>query len=513
MNQPSAVRLTSSSLLARNTTLNLIGEGWTFIVLVAAMPKVVAFLGETGFGLFSLAWVVISYLNFLDIGVSRAATKFISEHLVEQDCDSVHSVIRAALLSNVTLGLIGALFVACTTPYLVHTAFKISPDLQHQARVTFYIIAIAVPVLLVQGVFRGVLSSFQRFGWINVVNAVAVTTQWVLAAVLSWRGFGVALVVLVTVVVRVIATLAFGGVVWRSLPDFRLLKKDDLRIALKLLRFGSWVTVSQVISPVLVYFDRMLIASFVSLSAVTLYSVPFEAITRLRVIPSNMMSTLYPAFSERGLSGLEVQFQNLYERSIRYLSLLLLPGILFLLFFGSDVLSLWMGASFARQTTAVLEVLALGVLANGIAYVPYNMLQAAGRPDLTGKFHLLELPVYIAMCFALIPRWGIIGAALASTVRFVLDAGLLFWGVRKYCGCSLRAFWTNAFRRLIGLTSTFAVGLFIVRDAISGPWGRIGGGTFCLTVYFAAAWFLVIDQREKPSLNAAFRIFRSQPAS
>jgi hypothetical protein len=40
------------------------------------MPKLVSFLGGTSFGLFSLAWVVIGYLAFLDIGVNRAAAKF-----------------------------------------------------------------------------------------------------------------------------------------------------------------------------------------------------------------------------------------------------------------------------------------------------------------------------------------------------------------------------------------------------------------------------------------------------
>lgn len=82
-----APQLTSSSLLARNATLNLFGEGWTFLVLLVAMPKLVSYLGEISFGLFSLAWVVIGYLSFLDIGVNRAATKFVSEHLVGQEED------------------------------------------------------------------------------------------------------------------------------------------------------------------------------------------------------------------------------------------------------------------------------------------------------------------------------------------------------------------------------------------------------------------------------------------
>lgn len=44
--------------------LNLATEGWIFVVPLIAMPKLVSFLGETSFGLFSLAWVVIGYLRF-----------------------------------------------------------------------------------------------------------------------------------------------------------------------------------------------------------------------------------------------------------------------------------------------------------------------------------------------------------------------------------------------------------------------------------------------------------------
>ena len=117
---------------------------------------------------------------------------------------------------------------------------------------------------------------------------------------------------------------------------------------------------------------------------------------------------------------------------MRYLGVLLVPGIIFLLVLGTDVLSLWMGASFANQTTTVLQVLALGVLLNCLATIPYNALQALGRPDLTGKFHLVELPVYVSLCLLLIPRWGIVGAALAGTLRFTLDTGLLFWAARRY---------------------------------------------------------------------------------
>lgn len=506
------IRLTSSSLLARNATLNLAAEGWAFLILIVATPKLVAFLGEAAFGLFSLAWVVIGYLAFLDIGVNRAATQFVSERLARRDDDSVRLVVRTAFIANLALGLIGGLSIALASPYLVHV-FKLSSNFESQARMTFYAVALAVPVLLVQGVFRAVLSSYQRFAWINSVNAIAITLQWGLAVLLAWKGFGVATVVFMTVIARILATVAYGIVLFRLMPQSDWFKSYGHSVLPRLLRFGSWVSVSQIIGPVLVYLDRMLIASFVSLAGVTLYTVPYEAMSRLRVIPSSLMSTLYPAFSERGSETQQKNLHRLFERSVRYLLLLLLPGIIFLLVFGSDVLTLWMGDSFARQAVTVLEILAVGVLANGIAFVPYNLLQAVGRPDLTGKFHLLELPPYIALCLFLIPRWGITGAALASTIRFALDAGLLFWAVGKYCRCYLMNLWTSSLRATLTLTAALAIELMISRAVVPTAWMRLGAGTVSLLIYFAIVWIFIVETREKPGFTAALRMFRRQPAA
>lgn len=511
VNGPSP-RLASSSLLARNATLNLVTEGWVFLVLIAAMPKLVAFLGETSFGLFSLAWVVIGYLSFLDIGVNRAATKFVSEHLAGQDDASVREVVRTAFITNLSLGLVGGLLVVLASPYLIHTAFKVSESLSSQARAAFYAVALAVPVLLVQGIFRAVLSSYQRFGWINSVNAVTITVQWCVAVLLAWKGHGVALVVFATVVARLIATLAYGILLWRILPDLQLFRPRLAGLS-KLLKFGGWVSVSQIISPVLVYLDRMLIASFISLGAVTLYAVPYEMMTRLRIIPSSLVTTLYPAFSERGVEGQEANLQRLYEGSVRYLLLLVVPAIVFLVVLGPDLLTIWMGASFAKQTSVVLQILGIGVLLNCMANVPYNALQALGRPDLTGMFHLLELPFYGVLCVFLIPRWGIDGAALANSIRISVDAVLLFWAAGKYCSCSIVALRRGVVAKILILNTSLMILLLVIRFIlISNVWERLMAGILALLFYFLVVWFVGVEQSDKPRIGQALGFFSRQSA-
>jgi O-antigen/teichoic acid export membrane protein len=509
---PPRVRFTSPSLLARNATLNLVTNGWTVLVLIVAMPRLVRSLGETSFGLFSLAWVMIGYLTFLDVGVNRAATKFISEHLAEEDHESARKILRTGIFANLAMGLAGGLAVALLSPYLIHSVFKISGDLEGQARWAFYAVSLAVPVLLVQGIFRAALSSFQRFGWINAVDALATAAQWTAASILAWKGYGVALVVFATVAARILATAALGLPLFRLFPDLQLLRVQQLHGLPKLLRFGSWVTISQLISPLLVYLDRALIASFISLAAVTLYTVPFEAMTRLRIIPSALVGTLYPAFSERGNQDQRQPLGRLYERSVRYLMLLLLPGTLYLWVLGPDLFAIWMGPAFARQTATVVQILALGVLVNALAVVPYNLLQALGRPDLTGKFHLLELPLYLGMCVLLIPRWGIAGAALASTLRFSLDSALLFWAARKYCGCSLGSFWVGAFPRIVLLGGILGVALFAIKLLFHDSWVRLGVGALAVGLSLLAGWILAVERDEKPRLTGVLRTLLGQPA-
>ena len=506
-----SLRFTPSRLLARNAVLNLATNGWVFVVLVLAMPKLVHYLGETSFGLFSLAWVIIGYLAFLDIGVNRAATKFISEHLAGQDHDSARQIVRTALIANLSMGLLGGLAVGVSSPYLVHI-FKISGNLAQDARLTFYAVGIAVPVLLVQGIFRAVLSSYQRFGWMNAVDALTMTAQWGVAALLAWRGHGVALVVASTVIARILSAIVFGGLVVKLLPDLQVFRLHGFHGLARLLHFGGWVSVTQVVSPLLTYADRVLIAAWVSLGAVTLYTVPFEAIARLRIIPTSLMGTVYPAFSERSGGADKQHLQKLYERSVRYLLLLLVPGVLYLLILGQDLFRIWMGVSFAQQVATVVSVLALGILTNALAQVPASLLQAIGRPDVTGKFHLLELPLHLALCALLIPRWGITGAAVATTIRFSFDCGLLFWAAGKYCGCSLARFWLAILPRIVVLGGALALALFATVLAFHNPWVRLGVGAIWTAIFLLGTWAFAVERDEKPRITGLVRNFLGQPA-
>ena len=501
---------TTRTVLARNAALSLGTEVFIGVLLVATVPPLVHRLGPASFGLYSLAFALIGYLSYLDLGVSRAVTQFVSVALARNDLAETNRAIHSATFVNLFIGLLCSLAVLLTAPLLIHSVFTITPALQRNAAVVFYAVAVVVPFFLVQGVFRAVLMSYQRFAAISLINGVATSVQLLLALILAWTSFDVGIIVVWSVVVRIAAVGAYAAFLLRLIPGLLRRFEPDRQEIGALLHFGGWVTVSQIILQSLVYLDRFLLASFLSLEAITLYSVPYEGITRLRVIPQSVMAALYPAMSEYSADASRERLQVLYQSSLRYLLLLLLPGISFVVVFGRELMSFWMGTQFAARASVVLQVLAAGFLLNSLAYVSYSAIQAFRKPEVVGKFHLIVAPMYLALSVLLILRWGIPGAAVAAAVRFAVDAIFLFWVARKYCMFSL----TAASRKSLSLIFSIGLALTVVflgvRVTVPSSNGRLLLGMLAIASYFAVIWRYVLDSREKPVIVRALNVFGGQ---
>ena len=57
------------------------------------------------------------------------------------------------------------------------------------------------------------------------------------------------------------------------------------------------VTVTNIVSPIMVSMDRLLIGTLISMAAVAYYATPYEAASKLFIIPSSIVGVLFPAFS------------------------------------------------------------------------------------------------------------------------------------------------------------------------------------------------------------------------
>jgi O-antigen/teichoic acid export membrane protein len=425
-------------ILFRNSLLNLIGQVVPLLVGVATVPFIVRGLGPERFGLLSIAWVVLSYSAVFDLGMSRASTKFVAEALTKGDRESVGSIVAAAVAAQGILGVAGGLALALAAPSIVSVWLKVPAPLAAEAAEAFRLLGLAVPLVIVSGSFSGALQGAQRFDLVNAVQIPATVGIYLAALFGALLGLGLFGIVALIVVVRTLALVGFLVAYTQYLPGFQPFPASMFRV---LFSFGGWVSVSNVVGPILVYADRVLLGSLVSAAAVGYYAAPYEVVTRaLWVLPTAVSTALFPGFSAWTASGDRQALSRTFARAVKYLLLSEGVAAVALVIFADFVLRFWLGPEYAEHSTWAMRILSVGVLINSLVTVPYAALQGGGRPDLTGKFHLLELPVYVVTAWFLISLWGVTGAAAAWSARVALDGALLFWASRRILGVSRRSF-------------------------------------------------------------------------
>jgi len=456
----------SGKLLAHNMLLNLIGQGLPLLVGVVSVPFIIRGLGTDRFGLLSLYWLVLGYFAIFDLGLGRATTKFVAEALGKGEEKEIPRIAWTSVTVQALFGLLGSMVLIALTPLLVGRILNVPPELIGEAKVMFYILAPSVPIILISSSFQGILEAFQRFDLVNAVKIPSSTLTFLLPLLGLYFGFRLPGIVMLTLLARIGALLVYIMLDFRIMPQLRKYS-GSLSLFPHLFSFGGWVTVTNIVGPILVYLDRFLIGSLLSMASVAYYSAPYEMVTRLSIISTSLSVTLFPAFSS--LEGVEnkEKIGTIFARSVKYILLTLGPVVLIVMLFARDILGLWLGTEFLLESTIVLQVLALGVLINSLAHTPFALLQGVGRPDLPAKFHLFELLIYIGIAWLLVSKWGINGAAMAWTLRVTLDTFLLFGAVFWVYKLSSQTLSINGVWRA-GLIFVILAGLSFLVKSLTG---------------------------------------------
>src|SRR6267378_1657640 len=483
--------------LTKNWSLNLFGQVLPLIVALVTMPFIVRGLGPERFGVLSIVWAVLGSLVLFDLGLSRSTTKFVAECLGRGEEQKFSSLFWTSLWSQVLIGIVGALLMAAAVPHAVDRYLKLSPSSAAETKLSFLILTVSFPVVLGGNSIRGVLEAVQRFDVVNYVKIPTYMGMFLLPAIVLPLGLGLPAIVLLLVASRLAAGLIYLAVCLRMFPSVRRNYSLDYKLMGPLLTYGGWVSISNFLAPLLVYADRFVVGSVLGMSYVSYYTAPQEAISKGAVLPGALVTTLFPALATLDASGARDRVRELCVRAIKSLLLIMTPALLIIFVFARQLLQLWLGADFAAHSAGVLQIFCVGVLVNSIAYVPFVLLQGLGRPDVTGKIHFLELPIYAAALAILLPRMGLTGAALAWSFRLFLDACLLFGAASWLELLPLRAIVDASIRKACLLLCGLGAALIL-------PF--LAGGSLSIQLLFAgtvllafgfAVWKYVFDAKER----------------
>jgi O-antigen/teichoic acid export membrane protein len=407
--------------IKKNTLWNLIGSGAPMLVGVFTIPYLISALGIEAFGILTLVWALVGYFSFFDFGLGRALTQQIAIKRSSGMEDEIPKIIKAGLLFTALTGLCGGILLFLFTPKLAESWLNISVNLQSSALNSLAIASIGIPFTTLTTGFRGILEGFEDFKAVNILRIILGIANFALPAfVVFLIGSSLEYAVASLVASR------FVILIWHYSVVTKKIKINWMAVTLRysdfksLMGFGIWMTVSNVISPLMVTADRFVISSVLGAAYVAYYTVPFEVLVRVLIIPGALTAAIFPKITsllQTDLNGAE----KLYSKSIKLVASVLFPVLLVTIACAHFGLSIWISENFADMAWIVTAILAIGIAFNGMAQIPHATIQAAGKVRLTALIHFSELILYVPVLFVALKLFGINGAAIAWVLRVLAD--------------------------------------------------------------------------------------------
>jgi O-antigen/teichoic acid export membrane protein len=485
-----AASIPTSSRILGFTGWNLFGLCAPMLVAFFAIPLFIKGLGAERFGALTLVWMLVGYFSILDLGMGRAMTKMTAEHLGLDRRGQLPGIFWTALFMMFVFGLCGALLLAGGSGWLAAGGLNIPADLQAEVRRSFLVVSLGLPFTVAVTGLIGMLETHQRFRLINLIRVpVGIATFAAPLAVLPFSN-SLVWVVAVLIGVRMAELLIFLFCCLKFIPELGTNVKWDAGMVRPLLSFGGWMTVSNIALPLMIHVDRFIVGAVLTLTAVAYYANPAEIVVKMLILPRALVSALFPPMTMH-LARRSAEADALFGRALKLLVLVLFPAVLALYTIAPEFLRLWLGADFAREGSGILRLLTAGIFIYALSYPAFSLLQSASRPDLSARWHLLELPLFIALAWWATSRWGVYGMAVAWGLRGLMDVFVLFPLALRFVPAARGAVLRTGGMLALGLGMLPGISLLPALGI------RIPAAALGLAAFSLLAWFRLLSPGER----------------
>ena len=391
-----------------NSFLTVIRQVLSIIFGLFAMIIIARVLGSSGQGQYTLAILLPTLLyTLLNSGLSISTVFYIGQKKYS-DCQIYSTNLFTSLLLSIASIFIGLIIIFFLKDYFFESL---------TVKLLLYTLLI-IPLLFtqknLQTIFQG-KEDFEKFNMIVILNQLGLLLFAVLfVLVLDMGVFGAVLSFAMSQFLMLFASFYFLKVYYNLL----LPSQVSMIYAKDSLIFGLKGHISNVLSFINYRIDIFIIAYFLDDIAVGLYSVAVLISERIWLVSQSVSSVLFARVANLSDDAERNKFTSLASRNTLLITFV---GGLILALVCNWFINLFFGESYSQSVIPFLYLIP-GVVIFSMSKVLANDFIGRGYPQINTYIASVTALCNLGLNFWLIPKYGIKGAAIATTSSYLLDA-------------------------------------------------------------------------------------------
>jgi len=400
--------------LARGGFLNLVASVVNQLVLLALTVFLARRLGRTSAGVYFEAYAFLQVLGLLSLSGFRAGmTRFVAVSLAERDRPAMRGMVRLGIgITTPVAALLGG-GLAVSAGWLSQHAFH-EPALVTGLR----LVGIALPATSLSNAALSATQGFRTMKPYALVGMVfEPTLRLVLTLTLVLRGGNVESALLALAISSWAETIA--SLVWLKVLMGRAGGDKPVYQLRRLFGFSTVSWLASLASTGLLWADTLILGIYKTAAQVGLYTSSTRLVTLATFVSVPIVASLAPRIADLYHRGLFEPLAGVYTASTSWIVRLSIPAFVVLLVFPHEALRVLYGPRFVAGASVTI-ILALGSIVDSATGPCGLMLNMSNRITLSMLDNVGALALNILLNLVLIPRYGIVGSAIAWAIALVV---------------------------------------------------------------------------------------------
>lgn len=406
--------------MIRESTINLIGGILPAGVSLVCIPLILQKHGDVFFGIYSLQTALLMVVGLMDLGLSRGILLVTYDRALNPN-----GMPDVPFKAGMRLTYMVAFSVLCLSLGILLAVEYFRPATSDvKISTALHVISGALTVLTLP--YRALLEIKSKFGVLNIIRSL-LACSIPMAPLLP--GIGIENVLTVSAVyvlfIRIIGLFAYKTYSRVQSMNLDRLAKPERAWQKAFVRRCGWVGLTNIGSLILTYADRILLGSMASASALASFVVAHELATKIWMVTGAVLSATMPRVAAEMLKK---QQNDLLDtpKSLTQVRLLIIFVIIFpsmiLAALLKSILIIWLGKGYGLEIEIAGKILIAGIALNSMSQLNFGLLQFHKGESQGAQLQLFNIILAAFLMALLIPTYGAVGAAVAFSLRLVIDS-------------------------------------------------------------------------------------------
>lgn len=482
--------------------LNYVSICLNMVVGLIYTPYMLRMLGQSEYGLYSLAASIIAYLTVLDLGFGNAIVRYTAKFRAEGKQREQEEMFGMFFILYIGIGVIAMIAGSVLSLNVENMFSRAMTDTEvSRTRIMLWLMTFNLAFTFPMSIWGSIMSAYERFVFQRIVSIIRSVLNPVVMILLLVVGYKAIAMVVVTTIFNV-ATLLIN---WWYCKYRLTIKVRFAKFKWGFLKevsiYSFWIFLNAIMDRIYWSTGQFVLGVYKGSAAIAVYAVAVQLLNMYMLFSTAITSVLLPKITAMVVKGNnEKEISDLFIKVGRIQYIIVVFILSSFIVFGKPFIKLWAGSNYVDSYYVCLFFF-IPFTIDLIQNLGISILQARNRLKFRSLLLVFVASSSLLLSVILAKKYGYYGCAFSTGLGLLIGQGLIL--NIYYCRkehIDIPSFWKEILKMSVVPFFVIIIGLLVTNSSLFNNISLFAFVVSCvlfLIVYGVAFWFLSMNKSER----------------